>query len=218
MQGNEPGMGYGLPPAGNGPQSQQPGPNMQSGPLPPEVPFAPAPRRTSRLAVVLGAIAVVLAGAALVVSLVRKPEAQSPTQQTPTPTATAPSSAQQIFNADADRALCEAIAPLMKDIAEQNRVFAALIPGSPEQGNAIPAYKAFIEGWAEKTQAELNKFASPPRFLTRTLQSYIDDKLLYVEMVQPGHVDPFDEPTWTQASIDAGGPLSTCSKFGITWS
>jgi hypothetical protein len=166
-------------------------------------------------------VAVLLAGAALVVSLIRKPETSAPAQPTTTPTTTASTptaSAQQIFADDADRALCQAIAPLMKDIAEQNRAFAALSPGSPEQGTAIPAYKAFIEGWAEKTQAELNKFASPPRFLTRTLQSYIDDKLLYVEMVQPGHVDPFDEPTWTQASIDAGGPLSTCSKLGITWS
>jgi hypothetical protein len=180
---------------------------------PPGVPFVPPPRRTSKFAIALAALAVLLAAAALVVSLIRKPEAPAPTAQ-PTPTALPE---QQLFVADADKALCQAIVPLMKELREQNRAFGPLAPGSSEQAAAIPGYRAFIESWASRTQSVLNQHAKPPRYLTRTLQALIDDKLLYVELVQPGRVDDYDEPTWVQGGIDLGGPLSTCSKLGIRW-
>ena len=123
----------------------------------------------------------------------------------------------QLFVEDADRSLCQAIVPLMEEVGEQNKLFGALAPGSPEQGAAIPGYRSFIEGWATRIQDVLNSHASPPRYLTRTLQAYIDDKLLYVELAEPGRVDPGDQLTWNQASIDGGGPLSTCRQLGITW-
>ncbi len=66
-------------------------------------------------------------------------------------------------------------------------------------------------------QAILNQHSDPPRYLTRTLQTLIDNKLLYVELVQPGHVDSYDNDTWNQAGIDYGGPLGTCNKLGINW-
>lgn len=214
MQGNAPGMGFG-PPPGNVPQAQPSPPHMQSAPVPQGVPYAPLPRRTSRLALSFAVIAVLLAGAALVVSLIRKPETQAPPNPTSTPTATVP--AQQLFVEDADRALCEAIAPLMGEVGEQNKTFGSLAPGSPEQGAAIPGYRSFIEEWAGRIQAVLNTHADPSRYLTRTLQAYIDEKLLYVELAEPGRLDPGDQLTWNQASIDGGGPLGTCKKLGITW-
>ncbi|MDT5013281.1 MAG: hypothetical protein QOH57_4898 [Mycobacterium sp.] len=194
MQPNAPGTGYGPPLP------------------PPNVPFVPSPRRTSRLAVSLAALAVVLAAAALVVSLVRKP----PTAQPPPAPTTVP--AQQLFVDDADKALCQAIAPLMKEMVAQSRAFGPLVPGSPEQGAAIPGYRAFVEGWTPRMQVALNQHSEPPRYLTRTVQTFIDDKLLYVELVLPGRVDDYDRPTWIQGGIDYGGPLGTCSKLGITWS
>jgi hypothetical protein len=208
-------MGYGLPPAGNGPHSQQPGPNMQSGPLPPAVPFAPAPGRTSRLAVVLGAIALVLAGAALVVSLVRKPEAQSPAQQTPTPAATELAPLQQIFVGDADRALCEAIAPLMTESNNQAKTFSALASGSPEQIAALPTYRKFTEDWAGRIQSILNTHSDPPRFMTRTLQRFIDDTLLYAEL--PAVDDETAANTWRLSLSDYAGPRATCYNLGVNW-
>lgn len=206
-------MGYGPPPGGSGPQ--QPAPQTQSEAMPPGIPYPPPPRRSSRLATLLAVVAVLLAIAALVVSLVRKPDTQTPAQPTPTPTATVP--AQALFVEDADRSLCEAIAPLMKEIVFQNQAFGPLVPGSPEQGAAIPGYRAFVEDWAARIQPILNQHDEPPRYLTRTLQAYVDDKLLYVELVQPGHVDSYDNDTWNQSGIDYGGPLGTCSKLGINW-
>ncbi|MFZ0833722.1 MAG: hypothetical protein WAM92_11680, partial [Mycobacterium sp.] len=113
----------------------------------------------------LAVVAVLLAGAALVVSLVRKPDVQTSSQQTPMPTATVP--AQQLFNADADRSLCEAIAPLMKENEDRGREFTALQAGSPEQGAAISGYRSFVEDWARRVQDVLNKHIEPERYLTR---------------------------------------------------
>src|ERR1700757_1938693 len=182
MQGNPSGMTHGLGPASNEPQAQ---PTM----VPSGAFGAPPGRRASRVALALAVVAVLLGGAALVVSLLRKPTSPAaPSVVSSSPATTMPE--QQLFVEDADRALCEAIAPLMKEIAEQNRTFAALSPGSQEQGNAIPGYRTFIEDWANKIESLLNKHAAPPRFLTRTLQAYVDDKLLYVELVQPERIDP----------------------------
>src|SRR6185312_4295024 len=98
MQGNVPGMNHG-PPSASGA-------------------YVPPPRK-SRLAVGLAALAVALAAAALVVSLVRKPEVRStpstPSTQTTASTTAAAAPAQEIYVEDADRALCEAISPLMKE-------------------------------------------------------------------------------------------------------
>src|SRR5581483_7852324 len=101
--------------------------------------------------------------------------------------------------------------------SERNKSFGVLVPGSPEEAAAMPDYKAFIENWAKQIQQILNQHLEPPRYLTRTLQAYIDDNLLYAELVQPGRVDPYDRPTWTQGAIDYGGPLGTCSKLGVNW-
>lgn len=202
-------MGYGPPPGA--------GSQMQPAHMPQGNQYAVPPKRPSRLTTVLSGVAVLLAAAALVVSLVRKPEAQTPAQPEPAPTIAAAPAEQQLFVEDADRALCEAIAPLMKEATERNRAFGPLVPGSPEQGAALPAYKAFIQDWAVRMQHVLNDHLEPPRYLTRTLQAYIDDNLLYVELVKPGHVDSYDDDTWNQGGVDYGGPLGTCSKLGINW-
>jgi hypothetical protein len=185
-------------------------------PLPPSnAPFVPPPRGSAKAAVALAALAVVLAAAALVVAFVRTPEAPAPAAQ---PAPTTPSvPAQQLFVENADRALCQAIVPLMKELRDQDQRYGPLVPGSPEQDAAIPGYRAFVEGWAPRIQTLLNGYAEPPRYLTRTLQTFIDDKLLYVELVQAGRVDNYDGPTWIQGGIDLGGPLGTCSKLGIRW-
>lgn len=105
----------------------------------------------------------------------------------------------------------------MKENEDRGGEFTALEAGSSEQGAAIPGYRSFVEDWARRIQDVLNSHSEPQRYLTRTLQRFIDDKLLYVEMVQPGKVDKFDAPTWQQAAIDYGGPLGVCRGVGVTW-
>ena len=58
-------------------------------------------------------------------------------------------------------------------------------PDSPERKSAIPKFKADTLEWAGRLQSILNDHAEPPRYLTRTLQRYIDGMLLYSENMYP---------------------------------
>jgi hypothetical protein len=148
-----------------------------------------------------------------VVSLVRKPETPVTAQPTPTPTTTA--STQQIFVDDADRALCQAIAPLMTESNAKAKEFSGLAAGSPEQEAAVPGYRAFTEGWAGRMQVVLNSHSEPPRFLTRALQRFIDDNLLYTGLNMVN--DPQAPKTWDLSLSDYVGPRSVCYRLGVNW-
>lgn len=89
---------------------------------------------------------------------------------------------------------------------------------SPERLGAIPQYKAETLDWANRIQPLVNEHAQPPRYLTRTLQRYIDGMLLYSENMYPERgPDSFDDATYESAIVDYGGPLGTCFKVGIRW-
>ena len=54
-------------------------------------------------------------------------------------------------------------------------------PESPRASDAIAKFKAETLQWADRIQAVLDDHAEPPRYLTRTLQRYVDGLLLYSE-------------------------------------
>lgn len=177
-------------------------------------PAYPGPPRASRRAI-LGAagvvLAVLLAAAALIVALTREP---------PAPHAAAPPAApsQQVPTPDADRKLCEAIAPLMKENDDRSNAFLGTgQPGSPEQDAALPKFVTDTQDWARRTQLVLDANANPPRLLTRTLQRYIDDMQLFVASVRPGPGTKYDEAAWTDSIVAYGGPLATCQALGVQW-
>jgi len=160
-------------------------------------------------------LAVLFGAAALILSIVnanRSPEA-------PPPPDVSKVEAQQLLNDDADRSLCLAIGPLMKESsATKNAFTAAGVQGSPEQRAAIPKFVSDTHDWAGRAQEVLNEHATPPRYLTRTLQRYIDDMLLFVENISPDRgPDPLDNPTWELSLIDLGGPLGRCGALGVGW-
>jgi hypothetical protein len=160
-------------------------------------------------------LAVMLGVAALVLSIIGV--TRSPDLPPPPP---APEAAnQQLFVDDADKALCEAIGPLMKESDESKQFYQASgLPGSPERAAVIPKFKTDTLDWAGRVQQVLNEHSEPPRYLTRTLQEYIDGMLLYTENIyadrQP---DSFDKATWDSAVVAYGGPLGTCQKLGALW-
>lgn len=178
-------------------------------------------RRRSPWWAVAVAVVALLAIAALVVStiaLTRDP-AVSPTA-TPSPTAAAPTtSATAPVNIDElDTALCEEIGPLMKESNDRSNAFVLTgEPGSTERNEAIPAFREATLDWAERTQAVLDDYAEPERFLTRTLQRFIDDMSLYVRNVRSGLSEPYDTALWTDATAAYGGPLSRCQEVGVLW-
>lgn len=176
-------------------------------------PYAGPPRRSGRR--VLGAgvmVAILLAVAALIVAIVALPEEPPPAAAPPAP----PS--QQGPTPDADRKVCEAIAPLMKENDDRSNAFLGTgQPGSPEQDAALPKFVTDTQDWARRTQQVLDANANPPRLLTRTLQRYVDDMQLFVASVRPGPGTKYDEAAWTDSIVAYGGPLATCQALGVQW-
>ena len=166
-------------------------------------------RRPSRMTVGV-VLAVVLAVAALVVAVV-----SLVTQPAPAPTVSAPSG-QAIT--DADKALCQAIGPLMKENDDRSNAFLATgEAGSPERDAALPKFVSDTQGWAHRTQQALDARANPPRLVTRALQRYIDDMQLFAASVRPGPGTQYDEAAWTDSIVAYGGVLTTCQQVGISW-
>ncbi len=60
--------------------------------------------------------------------------------------------------------------------------------------------------------------SEPPRYLTRTLQDYVDGVLLYSEnLYNDRGPDPFDNDAYDSAIVYVGGPLAACYKLGVGW-
>lgn len=193
-----------------------PRPGMAGGPPPPRFPPAPPPTgsRRSRLVPAGVVAALVLAVAALVISLVSLGQKPEPDQPAQAPNAAAP----EAPTTDADRALCQAIAPLMKENDDRSNGFLGSgDPGSPEQTAALPGFVTDTQDWARRTQEVLDAHANPPRLMTRALQRYVDDMQLFVASVRPGPGTPYDEAAWTDSIVAYGGPLSVCQALGVQW-
>jgi hypothetical protein len=160
------------------------------------------------LGVLLGVVALVLS----IITAVRGPE-------TPPPPNIPQAEPQELFVDDADKPLCEAIAPLMREASDRTNAFLRTgAPDSPERLDAIANFKVETLDWAKRMQKILNDHAKPPRYLTRTLQRYIDGLLLYSEnMYKDRGSDPFDNTTYDSAIVAVGGPLGTCYKVGVKW-
>jgi hypothetical protein len=154
------------------------------------------------------AVAIVLALAALVIALV------SPTSQ---PAQAAGPASPQATTA-ADKSLCQAIGPLMKENDDRSNAFLATgQPGSPQRDAALGKFVSDTQDWARRTQQVLDTHANPPRFTTRALQRYIDDMQLFVSSVRPGPGTQYDEAAWTDSIVAYGGPLAACQQLGVGW-
>jgi hypothetical protein len=106
----------------------------------------------------------------------------------------------------------------MKQSTDQrNALVGSGPPGSPAQDAALPKFSTDTTEWAEQAQKALNEHSEPPRHLTRTLQRYIDDMLLFVESVRPGPGTKYDEAAWVDSTVALGGPMRVCYDLGVQW-
>jgi hypothetical protein len=216
MTGSSPNPpGFGAPPPGSGPPPPLGGPGYR-----PQAPadFGPvsAPKRPRTGLLASGVVLAVLLGIAALVLSIR---AVTRSPESPPPSTAHQAEQEELFVEDADKALCEVIGPLMREETERANAFLATgEPNSPERKGAIPKFKADTFEWANRLQSLLNKHAEPPRYLTRTLQNYIDGMLLYSENMYPDRPpDAYDNQTYDSAAIAYGGPLGTCYKVGVRW-
>ena len=183
---------------------------------PPPSGFAPdrGRPRGSGLAVLLSVLAVLLAAAALLVALVRG--GHSSTTVAPSVPASTSATASTTGTTDADKALCEAIAPLMKESsARKNALTDAGPDGSPERDAALQDFSNNTQDWVRRAQKVLDDHAEPPRFLTRTLQRYIDDMRMLASNLRPGPISPSNEAGWRDSVFALAGPIEVCGKLGI---
>jgi hypothetical protein len=160
-------------------------------------------------------LAIVLSAAALVVgiiALVRQPDAS--VTVTPSSTSAAPVG----DTTAADKALCEEVGPLLREIADIGRSFVALgRTGTPERDAGIPDYRAAVKNWTNRIQPIVDANANPPRYLTRTLQSFVDLNQLYADNIRPGDEQPSDVEGWNAGTTAYGGPLAVCKGLGVMW-
>jgi hypothetical protein len=206
--------GYVPPPGGYAPVPSSGG----RPPAPPLPPYGVTTRpngRGGRILVGAGvALAIVLAAAALVVALVAHDNKAAP----PSGAASTRSSTEPQSTETADRALCQAIAPLMKEGDARAKAFVNLgQSGTPERDAGIAQFVADTQSWADRVQKVLDQHKDPPRFLTRTLQRYIDDVRLYAVNIRPGPATEFDTAAWNDSVVAYGGPVGVCPTLGVQW-
>jgi hypothetical protein len=185
---------------------------------PPPANFGPGAvptRKRGGLLAVGVALAVLLGVAAVTTSIVTAVKGSEPSPPAPISQA----EPQKLFVDDADKPLCEAIGPLMKESNDLTNGFIGKgDPSSPERRAAIPQFKSDTVELTDRMQKIINDHAEPPRYLTRTLQNYVDGMLLYSENMYPDRgADPFDKATYDATVVAYGGPLATCYKLGVHW-
>ena len=167
---------------------------------------------------ILAGFAVIVAIAALVLGVIAVVTKPTTVQSAPATSAAPGAAAPILFDDATDRTLCEALPDLMRESTSRRNDFIATPVDSPERKAAIPRFKAESEDWANRMQQVIAAHSEPSRYLTRTLQRYVDDVLLYSQNVYPQRpYDKFDDATWNLAIVDYGGALGRCQQLGIKW-
>jgi len=202
-------------------------PQQGGGISPPQHPWASLPQqpaggppqrpRFSWLALV----ATVIAVAALVVGVIGLFRPTAGSAPASAPAASSTSAGAPTSSADtsaADRALCNAIAPLMTDYDRASNDWTGSgPPGTPTRDAALPKYRSDTEDWAGRIQVVLDAHQDAGAFFRRTLQRFIDDRVLLVHNIRQGPSQPYDDEAWADSMTAYGGPLYVCGKLGINW-
>jgi Na+-transporting methylmalonyl-CoA/oxaloacetate decarboxylase gamma subunit len=189
-----------------------PAPPPPPAPYPPFGPHAQGPRRGRGVLAGIGIVlAIALAAAALVVSLISARH-----DQASPPPAAPPASSQPASTADADKALCVAIAPLIKESNTESKAYTSTgDAGTPGRDAATPGFVDQTADWVKRAQPVLDQYATPPRYLTRSLQRYIDDMHMFAGSVRPGPGTSADKAAWEDGLVALGGPYEVCGDAGV---
>jgi hypothetical protein len=158
-------------------------------------------------------LAIALAAAALVVSLVSA-HRNSPTPAQP---AAQPTN-QSASTTESDKALCQAIAPLIKEAAADGKAFVALGgSGTPARDAGIDGFAAKTEDWFQRTQAVVDQHmtTAPPDYLMRSLLRFIDDRRTYAGNIRSGPATDGDTAAWNDSIVAVGGLAEVCGNLGV---
>ena len=154
-----PNGGFGAAPLNQAAAPQMP-PAQQGMPQPPRQFPEPVARRTSPLLAIGVILAIALGAAALIVSLTSV--GKQPTQPGEASTSTPTTQAASGDTTEADRALCQAIAPLIKESIQDGKDFVNIgFSGTPERDGGIPAYKAKVDALVGRIQGARRSMEPP---------------------------------------------------------
>lgn len=177
----------------------------QAGQLPPR------PRRSwVALTALVASVAALAVGTA---ALVQGRGHEAPVTAT---SSTAPATAGD--TAAADKALCQAIAPLMAEDDQRSNAFIDLGPsGSAARDAGVDRFRTDTAEWATRIQAVADQHKDVDPFLQRTLQRFIDDRHLLARNMRTGKTMEYDDAIWSDSLAAYGGPLSICYDLGVRW-
>lgn len=201
----------------------RPTPDMAGvSPAPPPGPHGsywgyPPPAQRAKKWTAVGVVVAILIGLAAltvgIVALVTRPAPSGVSAPPPNQPAAAPSD-----TTEADTALCMAIKPLMaEDDDRSNAWINTGEPGSPARDAALPDFRKYTEDWAGRMQDEVEANPGAHPFFLRTLQRFIDDRVLLVRNMRPGPAVNYDKHAWSDSMTAYGGALSICGALGIKW-
>jgi hypothetical protein len=176
----------------------------------------PPPRRGRALLAGVGIVlAIALAAAALVVSLVSAHRNSPATTAQPL----AQPTNQSASTTESDKALCQAIAPLVKESSERGKAFVNLgHTGTPERDAGIPAYVSDTTAWVKRAQAVLDQHSTPSSrsdVLQRSLQRFVDEKYAYIASIRPGPGTDADNAAWNDSLVALSVPYDVCDGLGV---
>lgn len=181
----------------------------------PPVGLPPPPRRGRALLAGVGIVlAIALAAAALVVSLVSA-HRNSPAT-TAQPAAQPPN--QSASTTEPDKALCQAIAPAIREAAADGKAFVALgDSGTPGRDAGIDGFAVKTEDWFKRTQAVVDQHmtTAPPDYLMRSLLRFMDDRRTYASNIRPGPATDGDTAAWNDSIVAVGGLAEVCGNLGV---
>jgi hypothetical protein len=204
--------------AGNGPAGAP-------GPMPPQQPpvygpngfyGGPVPKRRGWVPGAAAAIAGLLGVAALVISLIGLSRDSKEAATSTSPATVATSSQSPEATEAADRALCTAIAPLVKENLARGKEFVALgDPGTAARDAGIDGFMADTLNWVKRIEAPLTAHNDASPYFIRTLQRFIDDRRIYSTNIRPGPETPADRAAWDDSKVALAGPYEVCGNLDI---
>ena len=178
---------------------------------PPPVTAPPAQRRG--LGTALGAAALAVATAALVVALTRHPA-----KEVDAAGASTAASGSATDTSAADKALCTAVAPVLADSDRvTNALLASGAPGTPARDAALPTFSTDTTSWVKQAQKVIDENPDASGFLRRSLQRYLDDSQLLAVGLRPGPLKPYNDQLYYDVLSAYDGPIAVCEKFGVKW-
>jgi hypothetical protein len=195
-----------------------PGSYVPPGGYGPPPPPAPRPPKRGVLVAVGLVMAILLATAALVVGIIAINRPLSGPSASRTPPAASPTTTGPTDTTGADRELCQAVAPLIRESADVGKGFVNLGPaGTAARDAGIPQYQESVSDWVNRIQPILDQHPDADSFFRRTMQRFIDDTRIYAASIRPGPENDADAAAWNDKLVAIGGPFEICHQLGVSW-